>query len=98
MTAVRCGWHTSANVRGIPSPNACSMLLNPLGDSAYSCAVVRFFRVHPWVEQYFNRQRHLNRDEKPLEEAGLGEREVIGVSLAASTLSTSKTITTPSSS
>src|SRR5215472_6163805 len=78
-TAVRRGWHTSARVKGMSSPNACSMLPNLSGDCPRP--IVGFVRVHLRIEQNFEGQRHLDGDEEPLDEPCLGQGEVIGVSL-----------------
>src|SRR5262249_21070038 len=78
-TAVRRGWHTSARVKGMSSPNACSTLPNLPGDS--SRPIVGFVCVHLRIEQNFEGQRHLDRDEEPLDESRLGQGEIIGVAL-----------------
>src|SRR5215472_4625493 len=77
--AVRRGWHTSARVKGMSSPNARSMLPDLPGDS--SRPIVWFVRVHVRLEQNFDWQWHLDGDEEPLEEPRLGQRETIGVAL-----------------
>src|SRR5262245_25475727 len=79
MRAVRRGWHISAKVKGMSSPNARSMLADLPGDSPRP--IIGLLCIHLGTEENFEGQWHLDRDEKPLEEPRLGQWEVIGIAL-----------------
>src|SRR5262245_34190148 len=95
MKAVRVGWHTSSRSPGTSQPKARSISADPRRAAG---AIIRLVHIDLGVEENLDGERRLHRNEEPFDEAPFVNGKSFVNRFAASTLSTSNTMTTPSSS